>query len=76
MVKMLKRIGNSYGIIIDRPIMDLLGIDEQTPLEITAQDGGLLIRPVKHTGDHKARVRQSATRMAKIHHKALKELAD
>ena len=43
--KMLKRIGNSYGIIIDRPIMDLLGIDEQTPLEITAQDGGCSFVP-------------------------------
>jgi len=76
MIKMLRQIGNSYGIIIDRPIMDLLGIDEQTQLEVTTQGDGLLLRPVRETNDHKSRVRQSAKRMASIHRKALKELAD
>jgi antitoxin MazE len=76
MIKMLRQIGNSYGIIIDRPIMDLLGIDAQTRLEVTTQDNGLLIRPVRETNDHKSRVRQAAKRMASIHRKGLKELAD
>jgi antitoxin MazE len=76
MVKMLRQIGNSYGIIIDRPIMDLLGINAQTQLEVTIQDDGLLLRPVRETNDHKSRVRQSANRMGGIHRKALKELAD
>jgi antitoxin MazE len=76
MVKLLRPMGNSYGIIIDRPIMDLLGIEPNTELELTVQDGGLLLRPVKETNDHKARVRRSANRMATIHAKALKELAE
>jgi antitoxin MazE len=75
-VKTLQPIGNSYGIIIDRPILDLLGIDANTQLEVTTQDGGLLLRPLKGTNDHKARVRRAANRMAAIHHDALKELAD
>ena len=74
MIKMLRKIGNSYGIIIDRPIMDLLGInDVQTQLEVTTQGDGLLIRPVRETDDHKSRVRRSANRMGSIHRKALKE---
>jgi len=76
MVKLLRAMGNSYGIIIDRPIMDLLGIEPNTLLELTVQDGGLLLRPVVETNDHKTRVRQSANRMATVHHKALKELAE
>ncbi len=76
MVKRLRPMGNSYGIIIDRPIMDLLGIEPNTELELTVQDGGLLLRPVKETSDHKMRVRRSANRMASVHQKALKELAE
>ena len=44
---------NSYGIIIDRPIMDLLGMEPDSQLDVTVQDGGLLLRPVAK--DHKAR---------------------
>lgn len=76
MVKTLRPMGNSYGIIIDRPIMDLLGIEPDSQLEVTTQDGGLLLRPVKNATDHKTRVRQSAKRMASIHREALKGLAD
>ena len=35
MVKTLKQIGNSYGVIIDKPILEILHITPETPLEIT-----------------------------------------
>lgn len=76
MVKALTQIGNSYGIIIDRPIMNLLGISPETHLEVTVQNGGLLLQPVKDAGDRKSRVHKSAGRMGKIHRQSLKELAD
>jgi antitoxin MazE len=76
MVKTLRPMGNSFGIIIDRPIMDLLGIEPNTQLELTVQDGGLLLRPVADTNDHKTRVRRSSSRMATVHQKALKQLSD
>ena len=76
MVKALRQIGNSYGIIIDRPIMDLLGITAETQLKMTVRDGGLLIHPVEAEGKHKDRVRKSAGRTARFHRESLKELAD
>jgi antitoxin component of MazEF toxin-antitoxin module len=76
MIKTLRRVGNSYGIVIDRPIMDLVGIKPDGEVEITPHEGGLLIRPVERARDHKSRVREAVTRMNAIHHKALKELAD
>jgi antitoxin MazE len=76
MIKMLRAMGNSYGIIIDKPILDLLKIDTDTKLEVTAEDGALVLRPVRDVNDHKARVRRVAKEMAKIHRKQLKELAD
>jgi antitoxin component of MazEF toxin-antitoxin module len=77
MVKMLSRIGNSYGLIIDRAILDLLDIDPDTPLEVTTERGGLFVRPVSsEAGNHKDRVRRSATRMARIHQDTLRKLAE
>jgi antitoxin MazE len=76
MVKTLRRIGNSYGVIIDRPIMDLLGINAKSQLEVTTRENGLFLRPIREAQDRKSRVRKSADRMARVHRKALKELAD
>jgi len=42
MVKTLVKHGNSYALIIDKPIMDLLNINPKTPLSI-ATDGKLMV---------------------------------
>jgi antitoxin component of MazEF toxin-antitoxin module len=73
MVKKLSRIGNSLGVILDRPVLELLQIDENTPLEITTDGTVLVMRPVR--GDKKSRVRESAARMVKAHAKTLAKLA-
>ncbi len=45
MIKKLSTIGNSLGLIIDRPILELLGINKDTPLEIRTDGKALIIRP-------------------------------
>ncbi len=45
MVKKLTKHGNSYALIIDKPIMELLNITPETPLEISTDGKSLLIRP-------------------------------
>ncbi len=49
MVKTLSAIGNSLGIIIDKPILELLEIERDTPLEITTDGDTLTIRPQRQT---------------------------
>ena len=44
--KHLTAIGNSLGLIIEKPILDLLNITRETPLEVTTDGVGLYIRPV------------------------------
>ena len=73
MVKKLSRIGNSLGVILDRPVLELLQIDENTPLEITTDGTVRVMRPVR--GDKKTRVRDSAAKMVKAHAKTLAKLA-
>lgn len=50
MIKHLTSIGNSLGLIIDRPILDLLHIDRDTALEISTDGKTLTIRPVREHG--------------------------
>lgn len=45
MVKKLTKHGNSLALVIDRPVLDLLKIDADTPLEITTDGARLIISP-------------------------------
>ena len=47
MVKRLTRHGNSLALIIDRPVLQLLKIDADTPLEIMSDGDVLLVRPLR-----------------------------
>ena len=45
MRKKLTKQGNSLSIVIDKPILRLLNIDEKTDIELTLLGDGLFIRP-------------------------------
>lgn len=47
LVKKLSVVGNSLGLIIERPILELLNITKDTPLEVTTDGEGLIIRPLR-----------------------------
>jgi antitoxin MazE len=73
-VKRLTRHGNSLALVIDKGVLDLLSIDDQTPLEISTDGTILLIAPVRD----EARKRQFHEALAKTNAKygrALKRLA-
>ena len=53
MVKKLTKHGNSLALIIDRPILDLLKIDDETPLDITTDGKRLMIAPAKPSARRK-----------------------
>ena len=74
MKKKLSTVGNSLALIIDRPILDLLGIDAETELDISTDGKGLNIRPVGK--GHKTRVTESTEKMMKAHEKTLRKLAE
>ena len=68
MIKHLQRIGNSRGIVLDRPILDLLKIDEDASFEVTQEKGGLFLRPLSASEAYRAisqRHRKSLNKLAK-----------
>jgi antitoxin MazE len=75
MLKKLTRHGNSLALVIDKGVLELLNITDQTPLEISTDGTLLLISPVR---DEK-RKRQFQEALGKANTKfggALKRLAD
>ena len=74
MVKKLTKHGNSLALVIDKGVLDLLEIDDTTPLNISTDGKVLIISPVR---DEK-RTRQFKAALEKANQKygrALKRLA-
>jgi len=46
-IKRLTKHGNSLALILDRPVLDLLEIDAETPLAITTDGTALVVTPVR-----------------------------
>ena len=74
MVKYLTTHGNSAALVLDKPILELLHIDMDTPLEITTDGKNLVISPVKDAGREK-RFRASLDRVIAKHGKTFSKLA-
>ncbi|HVH47859.1 MAG TPA: hypothetical protein VM925_36240 [Labilithrix sp.] len=73
MIKKLSAVGNSLGLIIERPILELLDITKDTPLEVKTDGEALIIRPA--TLSKKERVREATKRMMGVHDETLGKLA-
>lgn len=73
MIKTLSAVGNSLGLIIERPILELLNITKDTPLEIKTDGESLIIRRAKVS--KKERIRESTKRMMVVHEKTMRKLA-
>ncbi|MDX9723231.1 MAG: AbrB/MazE/SpoVT family DNA-binding domain-containing protein [Myxococcota bacterium] len=73
MLKRLTAIGNSFGLIIEKPILELLDIDKDTLLEVRTDGEALIIRPRRK--DRAARLEAAAERMMDAHDETLRKLA-
>lgn len=75
MIKKLTKHGNSLALVIDKPVLDLLKIDAETPLEITTDGQVLVVAPATDTR-RKAKFKFALEKTNRRHSKALKRLAE
>ena len=75
MIKTLTKHGNSCALVIDKPVLDLLKIDPETPLDITTDGRTLIVSPVADE-KHKAKFRAALEETNRRYGKALRRLAD
>lgn len=75
MIKQLTTIGGSVGIIIDKPIAELYGLDRNTQVEITPKEDGLNIRFIKPHQLSDSEVDKAAADINKRYNKMMRNLA-
>jgi len=75
MIKKLSKHGNSLALVIDRAILDLLGINESTELELSTDGEAIVVSPVR---DRKRQKRFNAALASSNERfgRALKRLAE
>ena len=74
MTKMLTKHGNSYALVIDKPIMELLGIDPEKPVEVSSDGSRLIVAPVSRESAQQ-RFRRSVARTGKKNAELFRRLA-
>ena len=75
MIKNLVKHGNSWAVVIDRPILDLLKIAPASQVELTTDGESIRIMPVD-ADDKKSKIRAARAQVNAKHSKAFKELAE
>jgi antitoxin component of MazEF toxin-antitoxin module len=75
MIKTLTRQGNSAALIFDKTLMELLGIDMQTPLKLTVHGRRLVIEPLSGK-EREAKFDDAMVETGKQYAKAFRKLAE
>lgn len=77
MTKRLQSIGNSAGVIIDKPILELLKITPDTELEISTDGKRLIITPVRTVSDdRKTKLARAQARTLTAHAETFRKLSE
>ncbi len=75
MIKTLTKHGNSWALVIDKPILDLLKIAPETPLEILTDGQTLIVSPAR-SAKRKAKFKAALEETNRKYGRALKKLAE
>jgi len=68
MIKKLQKIGNSRGILLEKPLLKLLKVEDDDSVELVPHGDGLLIKKVD--------VQSAYQQISKKHRKSLDKLAE
>ncbi len=73
MRKKLSAIGNSLGIVIEKPILELLNIDRDTELEVSTDGNRLVLEPVRN--NEREKLKKAHARAMTAHAETFRKLA-
>jgi len=76
MVKHLRKVGNSTALLLDKPILELLGIKGQdAPVQLTVSGGSLIVTPIQPEAVEQEAFEECVERVMKRRRKLLKRLS-
>ena len=75
MVKRLQAVGNSSGIIIDKPVLELLRITPETELDVSTDGERLIITPIRSESARARKLARVQARTLAAHDRTFRKLA-
>ncbi len=76
MIKQLRKVGNSNALILDKPILELLGLEEDGQVQLTIQNGNLIVTPTRPLQIDPKNLNDKLDYIVKKRKKVLKRLAE
>ena len=75
MIKQLRKVGNSNALLLDKPLLELVGLEENANVEITVDHGNIIISPVSPETISAARTQELMDKIVRTRRSALEKLA-
>lgn len=75
MVKTLQKHGNSHALVIDKQLMEAMGIDADSPLQVVVSGNSLIVTPA-HVGVGGERIAEEIDALRPRYGEMLKRLAE
>ncbi len=76
MIKHLKKVGNSNALILDKAIMELVGLEENGEVQLTVDHGSIIITPARPNPVDQARFEACLDRVVTARREVLRRLAE
>ena len=76
MIKQIKKVGNSSALILDRAVMELVGLSEGGEVQLTVHNGSIIITPAHPRPVDRARFEAALDRVVTERRDVLRRLAE
>jgi antitoxin component of MazEF toxin-antitoxin module len=74
-IKTLTKHGNSLALILDKPLLELLNIEPETPISVTTDGKSLILSPVQDV-ERSEKLTKIRSKINKQYENTFKKLAD
>lgn len=76
MVKRLRKVGNSSALLLDKAVMELVGLQENAQVVLTVEGGSLIVTPAQPRPVSPQRFQACLDRVVKGRRNVLRKLAE
>lgn len=76
MIKQLKKVGNSNALILDKAIMELVGLKENGEVQLTVHNGSIIVTPANPKQVDQERFEACLDRVTAERREVLRRLAE
>lgn len=75
MIKQLTKVGNSQALILDKAILELVGLEENGEVQLTVDNGSIIVTPANPKPIDDERFQACLDRVVKERREVLRRLA-